>query len=143
MLEVVVTVEGEKQFSRRLGIVADGISDWRKPLFRIGGELRGSIDQNFSARGAMFGSWAPRTRPYAWPLLEKTSRMRKGFRQTLTNDELVVFNIMPYFKYHQSRLPRSRLPRRVMMKIDRIRQQFIQKQFQQHVTEVIRESGRG
>jgi len=138
MIELKVTLEGEKQLSRRLITIPNEISDFKRPLFRIGAEVRGAIDTNFSARGALFGRWVPRKDNKPHPLLEKTSAMRRNFKQNLGPDYIEIFNPTPYFKYHQSNKPRKKLPRRVMMKIDRERQQFIQKEFQEHIIRAMR-----
>lgn len=139
MIELKATLEGEKQLSRRLLTMADGIGDFKKPLFRIGAEVRGSVDVNFSSRGQLFQEpWKPRTRPYPHPILEKTSKMRRNFKQKLGNDYVEIFNPTPYFKYHQSNKPRKKLPRRVMLKIDKIRKVFIQKEFQKHIRSVLK-----
>ena len=135
MIELNVTLEGEKQLSRRLLTIPSDISDFKRPLFRIGAEVRGSIDTNFSSRGALFGRWVPRKDNLPHPLLEKTSAMRRNFKQTLGANYIEIFNPTPYFKYHQSNKPRKR---RVMMKIDRDRQQFIQKEFQEHIIRAMR-----
>ncbi len=138
MIELKVTLEGEKQLSRRLITIPSEISNFKRPLFRIGAEVRGSIDTNFSSRGALFGRWVPRKDNKPHPLLEKTSAMRRNFKQNLGPDYIEIFNPTPYFKYHQSNKPRKKLPRRVMMKIDRERQQFIQKEFQEHIIRAMR-----
>ena len=140
MIELNVTLEGEKQLSRRLLTIPKDISDFKRPLFRIGAEVRGSIDQNFSGRGSLLGRWVPRKDNKPHPLLEKTSKMRRNFKQTLGPSYIEIYNPTPYFKYHQSNKPRKKLPRRVMMKIDRQRQQFIQKEFQKHIIDAIKES---
>lgn len=139
MIELKADLEGERQLSRRLLTMSKDIGDFKKPLFRIGGELRGAVDTNFSSRGSLFGEpWKPRTKPYPHPILEKTGKMRRNFKQKLGNDYLEIFNPTPYFKYHQSNKPRKKLPRRVMLKIDKIRKVFIQKEFQKHVRRTLK-----
>ena len=138
MIQLSVTLEGEKQLSRRLQTIPADISNFKFPLFRIGGEIRGSIDQNFSSRGALFGRWVPRKDNESHPILEKTGAMRRSFKQKLGNDYIEIFNPSPYFKYHQSNKPRRKIPRRVMMKIDDERKRFIQREFQKHVHEALK-----
>lgn len=140
MIELKVDIEGEKQLSRRLMIIPKNIGNFKKPLFRIGGEVRGSIDTNFSGRGSLFGRWVPRKDNKPHPLLEKTGKMRSNFKQNLGPYYVEIYNPTPYFKYHQSNKPRKKLPRRVMMKIDNIRRSFIQKEFQRHIIESMRDS---
>ena len=131
-------IEGEVQFARRLLIADAGVSDLSAPMAKIGSELRNSFDQNFSARGALFGGWPPRKKDKPWPLMERSGTLRKGFRDKVGSDFVVLFNETPYFKYHQSNKPRKRLPRRVMMLIDQERKQYIQKAVQEHITKIIR-----
>lgn len=141
MITLTATIEGDKQLSRRLMKIPDNIGDFKEPLFKIGREVRLSVDANFSSRGALFGErWAPRKDHKPHPLLEKTGTMRRAFAQNLGPMYVEIFNPTEYFKYHQSKAPRKRLPRRVMLKLDEIRKIFIQKEFQRHIRESIRES---
>lgn len=137
MIELSVTLEGEKQLSRRLLTIPKDVGNFKRPLFRIGGEVRGSIDTNFSGRGSLFGRWVRRKDNKPHPILEETGRMRSNFKQRLGSDYIEIYNPTPYFKYHQSNKPRKKLPRRVMMKLDNQRKIYIQKQFQQHIIEAI------
>lgn len=140
MITLSVDIEGEKQLSRKLLTTPSKISDWKRPLFRIGGEVRGSIDTNFSGRGSLFGRWLPRKDNLPHPILEKSGRMRRNFKQNLGPDYVEIYNPTAYFKYHQSNKPRTKIPRRVMMKIDEQRRIFIQKEFQRHIMESMRSS---
>jgi hypothetical protein len=74
------------------------------------------------------------------PLLERTGDLRHSFEDIMFDDYAVIFNTAEYFKYHQSRAPRAKLPRRVMMKIDQARKQFIQKSFQKYNDDLIKRS---
>jgi len=140
MIELNVTLEGEKQLSRRLQVTPRNISNFKAPLFRIAGEIRGSIDTNFSQRGGLFGRWVPRKDNKPHPLLEKTGKMRSNFKTKLAPSYVEIYNPTSYFKYHQSNKPRKKLPRRIMMKIDNQRKEFIQKAFQKHIIDTIRSS---
>ena len=138
-------IEGEKQVSVELGIAADGVKKWDKPLAKVGDTLLKSFDLNFAARGALFGGWPARKPQYkkgqrvdTWPLLEKTGAMRKGFRSDVNEDYVKLDNKLPYFKYHQSKEPRKKIPRRIMMKIDQQRRNEIIKIFQAHIVQVTR-----
>jgi len=134
MIELNWSIEGEKQISRRFNQIPDDVGSFKVPLFRIGRELRTSVDMNFNSRGALFGErWPSRKDKKPWPLLEKTGRMRRGFEQRLGPEYVEIYNTTDYFKYHQSILPRKKLPRRVMLKIDQIRKVFIIKEFQRHL----------
>lgn len=134
------SIEGEKQISRRFNTISNDLGDFRLPLTRIGTELKGAVDSNFSSRGVLFGEkWAPRKDKKTHPLLEKTGAMRGAFDKRIGPGFVEIFNPTDYFKYHQSNKPRkTRLPRRVMLKIDDIRKVFIVKEFQRHLQNVIR-----
>lgn len=144
-VDLQVTLEGEKQVSRRLLIIADGISNFETPLKSIGGELQKTFQTNFAQQGTLFGGWAERKPQYrdgqridTWPLLNQTGALKSGFRQDTSKTNLRIRNVVPYFKYHQSNQPRTRLPRRVMMKIDNERRNYIVKAFQKYIVDLKR-----
>jgi len=144
-IELSVELEGEKQLSRRLLIVADGVTDFTDPLNKIGGELKKTFDDNFDDEGSLFGGWRERKPQYrdgiridTWPLLQKTGEMRQSFESIVDKNSLTISNKAPYFVYHQSNKPRYKLPRRVMMKVDEERRQYIQKAFQAYLVSLMR-----
>jgi phage gpG-like protein len=136
------SIEGEKQISRRFNKIPKDMGNMSVPLFKIGRELRKSVDENYSQRGSLFGAkWEPRKDNKRHPLLEKTGKMRRGFQQRIGEGYVEIYNVEDYFKYHQSNKPRTRLPRRLMLKIDDIRKTFITKEFQRHIQKRLREEG--
>jgi|SRR5579885_1723024 len=132
------TIEGQTELQRYLLGVETAIKDWKPALEASAKELMKSFQLNFDARGGLFGGWAARKKSYPWPLLEKTGAMRGSFYQQITPDKLVIGNRAPYFPYHQSNAPRTRLPRRVMMAIDETRAVLIVKAFQAQVQAAIK-----
>jgi len=122
------TIEGEKQLSRRLLIVAKNVKDWT-PAFRETAMTLKNVFSNdaFRTQGtAIEESWSPLKKAYAlqkarkYPgkgILEATGKMRGGFMTLWNTDMAKVWNDIAYFKYHQSNRPRTKLPRRVMMKL--------------------------
>lgn len=139
MIQLSGTIEGSKELSRRFMQIPDDLGNLKPPLFKIGREVRISVDANFSSRGALFGEkWEPRKDNKSHPLLEKTGRMRRAFSQRLGPDYVEIANPTEYFKYHQSNAPRRKLPRRVMLKIDEIRRIFIVKEFQSHIRQALK-----
>lgn len=140
-----ITIEGEKQLSRRLLIVTDGIKDFTEPLRSSGNELQKTFQINMQQEGELFGGWAPRVPRYkdgqridTWPLLNRTGKMYDSFYSLVKPDSLILGNRSPYFKYHQSNKPRKKLPRRVMMKIDNQRKSFIMRALQAYIVELQR-----
>jgi len=120
-IELEFQVEGITELSRRLRITADRIKDFTPEFQEIGDYLTDFFSGPvFETRGAVLGeSWKPRKDEgkYTWSLLEKTGKMRFGFKSEPKPNQVKIWNITDYFKYHQSRLPRRKLPRRVMMKL--------------------------
>ncbi len=138
MIELGVEVEGEKQLSRGLGLIAEDLDDFSKPLSKSSTLLLKTFDQNFRTRGGLFGKWAPRKTIRPWPLLEETGETRYGFISAVTPSRLVIGNTSPKFKYHQSNKPRRKIPRRVMMMIDKQRKTEVVKYFQEFMVGIIR-----
>lgn len=127
-------IEGEKQISVELGIMADHVRDWEPPLKEAESLLLKSFDLNFDSRGKLFqGGWPKRKLNKPWPLLEKTGEMRKSFEGAISGDSLEIGNTSKYFKFHQSKQPHRVIPRRIMMKIDDPRRIAIIKAFQAYI----------
>ena len=126
------SIDGEKQLSRRFrGMEIKG-KNWKSTFKKIGQDLTGLFGGAvFTTRGSAIGErWKPRADGSISSLLQKTGRMRRGFKFNAKGDSLKIYNIMDYFQYHQSNRPRSNLPRRVMMKIDNKRKSNIMREFQ-------------
>lgn len=140
MIEITADIQGDRQMSVALGVVAESLKDFSAPLGQVGHDLLKSFDQNFESRGALFesGGWAPRKDNNPWPLLERRGDMRSEFRSDVESDSVTLTNDAPYFKYHQSNAPRTRLPRRVMMALTDDSRTQIVKTFQVFLVGVIR-----
>lgn len=139
-LSISWTIEGEKQLSRVLRNIGDGVKDWT-PAFRESAmELKKIFEKDvFDTRGGAIGEkWKPLKPKYlaqkiaeGYPadILIKTKKMKGGFRSIFKADYAQVWNEMEYFKYHQSKSPRKKLPRRVMMKLGESQKQIVVKIF--------------
>lgn len=131
------TIEGKKELSRKLHGVSLEMKDWRAPLERAATNLVKVFSTDvFTTRGRAVGStWAPlspatiaRKARGDTPLIE-TGRMKGNFTKQVHADYAVIGNDTPYFKYHQSNKPRTKLPRRVMMQLGNNQKQMIQREF--------------
>lgn len=147
-LQLDFSIEGTERVSRVLDITVDGVKDFKKPFTDVGRSMLKTFDMNFDARGGLYGGWAPRkpqfrggTRIDTWPLLEKSGAMRKGFKSTVKKDSVELTNSRSYFVYHQSNTARTRLPRRVMMKLRQQDAQMVVKTFQAYLIELARKAG--
>lgn len=121
-------IEGEQQLSRKLLVVADKVKDWL-PAFQETADTLKNLFSNdvFASEGAVIEEhWSPLKQAYAYQkqkkypgkgTLEATGAMRGSFVSQATANMASISNSADYFKYHQSNKPRTKLPRRVMMKI--------------------------
>jgi len=123
-------IEGEKQLSRKLVGISVKARNWRPQMRKIGKYLVGVFSGPvFDTRGREIGEpWKKRKIPAPWPLLQRSGKMRRSFKSLPRMVSVEIMNTADYFKYHQSSKPRtSKLPRRVMMKIDSKRKEGIVK----------------
>lgn len=83
-----------------------------------------SIERNFAAEGRP-SKWAPLTAATirervqlgygAGPILVRTGAMKRGFRWLWGPRSYRVWNIKPYFIYHQEGAPKAAIPARPML----------------------------
>ncbi len=145
------SIEGETQLLRKLEGVEQEFKDWTPEFRKTGRMLRKTFRDNFAGEGNMLGKpWAPlaartlqekRRLGYPDDILVRTGKMRDSFVDHPTATYVVIGNDMPHFVYHQSRRPRTKLPRRVMMFLDEKRRQGIVKIFQSAVKDKLRKRG--
>lgn len=126
-MQISFQIEGEQQLSRNLRNVSAEMGNWLPTFKQVGSTLQGLFSGPvFETEGAEIGEpWVKRKREQPWKLLQKSGKMKRGFRYDATQKSVVIYNDTSYFVYHQSNKPRRRLPRRVMMKIDEKRKQDI------------------
>lgn len=123
------SLEGEKQLVRNFRGVKKAVKNWKPAMKKIGIDLTNCFSGPvFETRGREIGEpWAKRKDKLSHPILEKTGKMRKSFKYKTGKDSVEIYNITDYFKYHQSRMPRRKIPRRIMMKLDNKRKVNIMK----------------
>ena len=126
---VTFEIEGEKQLIRKFRGIQLAGNNWKSTFTKIGKDLTGCFSGPvFSTKGAEIGEpWKPRTKSYPWKILQKTGKMKGGFRYNAGRMSVEIYNIADYFKYHQSKTARRYMPRRVMMKLDNKRKTNIMK----------------
>lgn len=138
------TIEGEKQLSRRLIGLESDLKDLRYPFQQSADYLKGVFSRDvFETQGAVIGEKWKRLSPYT--VAQKARRgypdtplvgsgaMQRSFQTIVSSDQAVIYNTAAYFKYHQSKAPRTRIPRRVMMKIYHGQREQIVRFFQEHI----------
>lgn len=127
MLQVAITIKGDKETIARLGKLGTSLLNFQMAMRSIGKELTFYYgNQVFSSQGGALGQrWpalASSTREQKaknWrgrsPLV-RTGTMKSSFASAFPDvNSVLIGNEMPYFVYHQSSAPRRKLPRRVMM----------------------------
>lgn len=120
-------IEGEQQISRKLQGLRD--KDLTGAFNRIGRLLVDFYSNDvFSSEGAVIGE--PWKSGPSYHGLVRTGAMRRSFDYRASSDRLEIFNNDTKFMYHQSNKPRTRLPRRVMLKLDNPRKQLVVKEVQ-------------
>ena len=128
-MQISFSIEGEVQLSRRLKGISVDARNWRPQLKKIGEYLvevfSGPV---FKTEGREIGEpWKKRKDSNTWPLLQRSGKMRRSFKHTVMMTSVNIMNTTDYFKYHQSKKPRRKLPRRIMMKLDNERKQGVVK----------------
>jgi phage gpG-like protein len=132
-------IEGKTELSRKFRGISTDVKNWKPQMKKVGDYLikvfSGPV---FTSRGAEIGEpWKARKDNNPWPLLQRTGKMRKSFKYQAQTAQVTILNTTDYFKYHQSKQPRRKLPRRVMMKLDRERKEGIIKIFHQRLVNQI------
>lgn len=129
MIDIKFTLEGKVEMARRMRGIGKDVKDFRPEFKKSTDFMKGFFgNQVFTTRGRAIGEpWKPRRKAYPWPILQRTGRMRRGFRAKAEKLEGSVWNVASYFKYHQSRMPRRKLPRRIMLKLsNQIKDRIVQ-----------------
>lgn len=123
-----ITISADtKKIERRLRILSNGVSDFRKPLKDSADLSKKLFEGNFPKQGTEFKKWknlSPATiaakvrMGFSRKPLIATGKLRKGFKTLkLTRFFAVVSNKVKYYKYHQTGT--KRLPKRQMIFVNR------------------------
>ena len=145
-------IEGSVELSRNLTELDANMRDWSDAFKATGEYLKGFFEgEVFDSEGSVFGEpWQALSPAYAiqkekkYPgkgILEASGTMRGNFRTDQAATYVRVFNPTPYFVYHQSNAPRYRLPRRIMIKLDEERKQWVIQIFRRALQSQINRSG--
>lgn len=125
-VSVTVKITGDKEEIAKLKKLGHSLHDFSKAMDMIGNEVvRYYSGQGFASQGGVFNNVWPSLNPlYAkqkavdYPgrgILVKTGDMQRDFIYKATSKNVTISNTAPYFKYHQSTEPRSKMPYRPMM----------------------------
>lgn len=143
-------MEGQVELSRKLLGLSSHLKDYREPFRQSADMLVGQFSKDvFATQGAAIKERWKRLSPYTvaqkarlgftgGPLV-RTGRMQRSFESIVSTDQAVVRNTAPYFPFHQSNQPRTRLPRRVMMKLTQNTKADIVRFFQAYIQASLQE----
>lgn len=132
-----IEITGDKATLNRLAAMGDSLERMPDAMKETGTYLREFFaGEVFASHGGAIGmAWPRLSSAYeaqkakrfpGRPMLVRSGLMQRSFRSSFTDSSARVRNTAPYFKYHQSDLPRtSKLPRRAIMDVDETRQRVI------------------
>jgi len=132
------TIEGVPELSRILMMEYKKVTDFSTPLKQASKFIMADIEQNFVSEGGLVGGWKPLSASTVagrlregyggqHPILQKTGRLRKSFYSNVSKSKALITSNSPYFPYHQSISPRTKLPRRAMLVLtERTKQNIVQ-----------------
>lgn len=123
-----MTIGGLAELRSQLRRMQQGVDQTRTQLDDAGDLLTNYFSgQVFASRGGVLGeSWPKLSDAYAArkartfpgrPPMIRTGKLNQGFTYDITPERLRIRNTVEYFKYHQSDRERTKMPRRVMMKL--------------------------
>ena len=131
------TIEGVPELSRILMMEHRKLSNFKKPLQRAADLIQRDVQTQFKTEGALTGGWQPLSQGTikgriragfgAHPILQRTGALKNSFYSLVDQKRAIISSRSPYFVYHQSRMPRKKIPRRAMLVlIDRTRQNIVE-----------------
>lgn len=128
-MQVTLEIRGLKETQQNLLRVKKAMSPRPTVFSQIGRRLTSFFSgEVYASRGGIIGepwprlsdayaAWKARKFPGAIPLV-RTGRMIRSYRYQSGPGFVRLYNPTRYFGYHQSSAPRTKIPRRVTMKID-------------------------
>jgi len=127
-------IEGVPELSRILGLTYQKLGNLKKPLRASANLILEDVEQQFKTEGGLTGGWQPLSeatirgrKGSAHPILQVSGALRRSFYSLVDEKRAIISSKSPYFKYHQSRMPRKKLPRRAMLVLtDRTKENIVQ-----------------
>lgn len=143
------SIEGEQQLLRNLRGIRESMRDWKPAYTQAAKELKSIFESDvFETKGrAINTTWKPlspkylaqkRREGYPPDPLIRTGEMQKSFKGRVSTDYAEISNTANYFKYHQSKAARKKIPRRIMMKLGNDQKELVVKIFHTHFVKKIK-----
>lgn len=129
--------------TRRLTKLQADLGNLKEALLKSKDFVLRETDKQFDTKGSNLGTaWKERTKPYSWPILQKTGKMRRAFTYKPLSPKtgVTMYNKLEnsYFKYHQSSQARRKLPRRQMFVLNDKMRKGILDIFNQYLHKITR-----
>lgn len=145
-MQIRFSVDGQIQLSKVFLRISTAIQDWTPALSKSAEDLIEILSYDvFETEGGAIGAvWAPLSIEYAkqkernWPgqgILTASGLMRDSFTSIVDSTSLTIGNSAEYFKFHQSSAPRTKLPRRVMLRLNQDMKDMVVKNFHTQLME--------
>jgi len=135
-------IEGVPELSRILMREYQKVTDFKVPLKKASAFILADVEQNFVTEGGLVGGWEELKPPTVkgrlragyggkHPILQRTGSLRRSFKAEVSARKAVITSHgVSYYKYHQSRKPRTtKLPRRAMLVLTNRTKENIQEVF--------------
>lgn len=141
MPKVTIVIKGDKDVQLKLKRLGRSLHDFKHSMDRIGSKASDYFaNQGFGSQGGVFNSkWSRLSPGYAAqkskrypgrPPLVATGAMQNSFEHKARPESVTVTNSSPYFKYHQSSLPRTKMPRRQTMGVNEPVRRIVRQELQ-------------
>ncbi len=143
-LKISGRVDGLDKVSGLFDDVSKNLKNFKEPLKEATGYMLEQVDKNFDNEGGVVTSkWKKLNPSYAKrkkgdQILVETGQMRASFWSRVGRTKATIGNSSKYFKYHQSKRPRQKIPRRVMLNIRRKQQTEIYRAFTKYLNKITR-----
>lgn len=123
-----VQVEGMEKVLKKLSNLERGVKDLSPAFKDVSVILVQEFKANFNAQGNVLEApWKSRVKSYPWPILQKTGKLKKAWKDKVSRKDLIISNTAKYAQYHHfgsSRLPVRKLVNKtnkiVKMALDRV-----------------------
>jgi len=144
MITLNIKLTGAESLSRVLIDESDKLRNFTTPLKKSAELLLKEVRVNFKTKGGLVGGWTPlapstiearmRKGYGASPILVNTGKYRDSFYNDVNSKRAVIGSRgVEYHKYHQSTLPRTRLPRRQTLFLREQSKREIVRFFQEYI----------
>lgn len=135
-MRINIQVNGVQDIERHFDKIVKTMDDLTRPFDEITKDWMKKFDSNFPATGGILKqSWPERKYKYAWPILQKTGKLRRSFSREVNKRDASIENKVEYAKYHQFGTPR--LPIRRIIDVTDDMGTFAQKVINDYIGNVI------